>query len=329
MPQRNHAIISFNAGEVSPKADARSDVEKYSSGCRILENMLPLIYGCAVRRPGTKYIGTVSDTSVVARLIDFEYSNAIAYIVELGDQTARFYYDGGTLQDAGSDVTISTPYLAADLFELQFKQSNDVMWIVHSSYAPRKLSRTSAVAFSLDEIQFDDGPFLNRNDLDVADDVSLTCSVTAKDAAGTLTATGPMNPVEVFQSGHVGALFQLTQPRAVTQTKGSATGTGVIGDEVDVEGTFSFNTSGNWDGTVTLQRNENLAGWENFRAYTSVVTGGVGSRNIQYTGNETVDDVQYRINVTEYNSGTINADLTINSSTQDGIVGRNCTSDKL
>ena len=48
--------VSFNGGEFSPFIDARTDTEKYSSGCRHLENMIPRIYGAAERRPGTKFI---------------------------------------------------------------------------------------------------------------------------------------------------------------------------------------------------------------------------------------------------------------------------------
>lgn len=50
------AILSMNAGEFSPKIDSRSDTEKYASGCRKLENMIPLKFGSAERRPGTQLI---------------------------------------------------------------------------------------------------------------------------------------------------------------------------------------------------------------------------------------------------------------------------------
>ncbi len=52
----NFAIVSFNAGELTPLTDVRSDIEKYSSGCRLLENYLPRIYGVVERRPGTRFI---------------------------------------------------------------------------------------------------------------------------------------------------------------------------------------------------------------------------------------------------------------------------------
>lgn len=52
----NIAIVSFNAGELTPLIDTRSDVDKYKPGCRKLENFFPRIYGVAERRPGTKFV---------------------------------------------------------------------------------------------------------------------------------------------------------------------------------------------------------------------------------------------------------------------------------
>lgn len=52
----NVAIINLNSGEFTPLIDARSDIEKYRSGCRKLENFFPRIYGVIERRPGTRFI---------------------------------------------------------------------------------------------------------------------------------------------------------------------------------------------------------------------------------------------------------------------------------
>jgi len=52
----NIPIINLNGGEYTPLIDARADIEKYSSGCRKLENFLPRIYGAIERRPGTKFV---------------------------------------------------------------------------------------------------------------------------------------------------------------------------------------------------------------------------------------------------------------------------------
>ena len=312
----NEPLISFNSGELSPLIDARSDIEKYKAGCRTLENFIPRVYGIAERRPGTQFILAGVDNAAKGRGIPFIYSNAIAYVIEMSNLSFRFFFDGGIVLDGGDNiVTTTTPYLTADLFQVQFIQSLDVLYLTHQDYAPRTLSRTSASEFTLEEIDFDFGPFLQRNDYLEDDDVTLTCSVITVAASGTLTASAA-----TFESGHVGSLWKLTLPRVNTSLKGTATGTGVIDAAIDVDGPFTFKTSGHWGATIELQRNEDSNGWETFRTWTSVLTSGVGSLNAQYTGIEYAQNVQYRMNVTTYSGGTVQASLTVNTSTQSGIV---------
>lgn len=317
----NYPIINFNSGELSGLIDARSNIDKYSAGCRILENMIPRVYGVAERRPGTQYIYGAYNNAVVGRLIPFIYSNTIAYVIEMSALINRYFFDGGIVLDGSSNiVTTTTPYLAADLFQIQYAQSNDVMWLVHGTYAPRNLSRVTASEFILEEIDFKFGPFLGRNDYVNDDGITLSSSVIVKDEVGTLTAAGPMSPVEVFESGHVGSLWKVTLPRVNTSVSGTATATGVIDAAIDVDGPYTFKTSGHWGASVELQRNEDENGWETYRTWTSTLDGGVGSLNAQYTGREYAQNVQYRINVTSYTGGTVQATLTVNTSTQSGIV---------
>jgi hypothetical protein len=312
----NIPVLSFNTGLLSPQIDARSDVEKYRSGCRVLENMIPRVYGPAERRPGTEYIASFRDHDSVGRVIPFIYSNTISYIVLLEPYEMRFFYDGAILLgDDGREVIVETPYGEADLFSLDTKQSNDVMWIVHADHAPRKLSRTAANAFSLDAITFTDGPFKKRNDLDAADGITMTPSAVTGTGI-TLTASSAY-----FDSDHVGALFKLTQARAITGQSGALTSpnTGYIGSEgasgILVEGDFVFTTEGIWTGTVTLQRSIDAgSSWETYRTWVAN-----DQRNINYTGHEAENTIQYRVNVTALSSGTINTELTVKSSLQEGI----------
>ena len=131
----NIGIISLNSGKLTPLIDVRSDTEKYSAGCRECQNMIPLIYGPVTRRPGTLYRANVADNDVKSKMEPFIFSATIAYDAEFSDQIINMYFQGTAV-----DTNIATPYLEADLFQLQNKQSADVMWIVHPSYAPRKLS---------------------------------------------------------------------------------------------------------------------------------------------------------------------------------------------
>ncbi len=346
----------------------------------------------------------------VVRMMPFIFSSSIAYPIEFGDKYARFYFDGEPLLGAGEvHVEVVTPYEPSDLLQLQTEQSADVMWIVHSSHPPAKLSRTTPTTFTLEDIIFNKGPFIERNDLANDDGVTMNVNVTGAGEAGILTRSSG-----TFQAGHVGALFELTHPRINRQTngskdgtdtgiigeaievlgdytfsittsvwvgtvslqrstndfqtstnvktftsgtqtfkatettenvqyrinvtahtsgkisasllvntnavEGSATSVGVIKTPIDIKGSFNFNTQGNWGATIVLERNENDAGWEPFRTYTSKLINDVGSRNVQFEGIEQEDNVRFRMNVTAYTSGTVEADLAATSSTQSGVV---------
>lgn len=351
------------------------------------------------------------------RLFPFIFSSTIAYMIECGEKYARFYYNGEALV-SGTHVEIDTDYKSSDLYQLQTKQIADVMWMVHSSYPQAKLKRTTPTSFALDDIEFESGPFLERNDIENNDGVTMNSNVTQAGDTGTLTCSSG-----IFQNGHIGALFQLTHPRTNRQTSGtkiahetgiigdaidvygdyifsitstgwtgtvslqrsvddwinytnvktytsgtqtysatetnenakyrinvtahttgvissslvvntnsisgSATATGVIENPISIKGGFDFNTHGNWDATVVLERNENNAGWESYRTFISEIINGSGTKNVQFSGTEEENNVKYRINVTAYGSGTVYADLGVSDSTQSGIVRINgITSDE-
>jgi hypothetical protein len=61
---QNISITTFNKGEVTPKIYERVDTDMYKPGCRIMENFIPTIYGCAERRTGTQFI-TILEIPVI------------------------------------------------------------------------------------------------------------------------------------------------------------------------------------------------------------------------------------------------------------------------
>lgn len=57
MAQRTDtACFAFGAGEISPELAARLDIEKTSTACRQLQNMVLGVYGYAERRAGLEFI---------------------------------------------------------------------------------------------------------------------------------------------------------------------------------------------------------------------------------------------------------------------------------
>ena len=266
-------LTNFRAGELSPKLSGRIDLQKYSEGCDTLENMLVFPSGGITRRPGTSFAGITKDSGKV-KLVNFEFSDEQAYVLEFGANYVRFFKDGGILTEAtktisaitkanpavvtatshgysdgdrvfisgvvgmtevnnreftvagkttntfqlsgvnssafttytsggtsGKIVEVTTTYSVTEIFEINFAQSADVLFIAHKSHEPAKLTRTSATSFTLEDIDFTDGPYLDEN---------LT-TTTLYASAVTGTGITVVASASFFESGHVGALFRFRE----------------------------------------------------------------------------------------------------------------------
>jgi hypothetical protein len=75
-------------------------------------------------------------------------------VIELGAGYIRFHTQGATLLSGGSPYEIVNPYAEADLFDIHYVQSADVMTLVHPNYAPRELRRLGATNWTLTTITF-------------------------------------------------------------------------------------------------------------------------------------------------------------------------------
>ena len=199
MPRTTLALTSFVSGEFSPKMDGRTDFDKYSSGAKTMENFLVHPQGAATRRVGTQFIAEVKSSAAKTRLIPFEFSTTQTYILEFGNTYIRFFKDKGQILDSGSAYEISTPYLTAELFEIKFAQSADVMYITHPNHEVMKLSRTGHTSWTLAEVAFTDGPYLATN--------STTTTLTPASAS---VATGVNITASAVTGINGGAGFQTT-----------------------------------------------------------------------------------------------------------------------
>lgn len=110
MPKASPLLGAFNAGELSPLLDGRTDIgNKHGSGARSLINWIPSAQGPLIRRPGFEFVHPVKDgSSDNARLIPFEFNDEQAYILELGDLYMRVYADGGIVTDTSTSITAAS-----------------------------------------------------------------------------------------------------------------------------------------------------------------------------------------------------------------------------
>lgn len=95
---------SFNAGELSPLLEGRTDYAKYKKGLKLCKNFLPLVQGPLLKRPGTHRVANTKDNGEVV-LVEFEFSTTQAYVIEFGNQYCRFYKDHALITLTAQDIT--------------------------------------------------------------------------------------------------------------------------------------------------------------------------------------------------------------------------------
>lgn len=154
MPNQRTASRSFAGGEITPELFGRMDLAAFQTGLATSRNFVTLPHGPAQNRPGFQFVRAVKTSSKRTRMIPFVFSTTQTFAIEVGDLYVRFHTGGATLMDGLVPYEVVTPYVEADLFDLHYVQSADVLTIVHPSYAPRELRRLSATNWTLTAISF-------------------------------------------------------------------------------------------------------------------------------------------------------------------------------
>ena len=137
----------------------------------------------------------------------FRIANVTANTFELSgvDSTGyTAYTSGGTSADV---YEIASPFTESMLYDIQFTQSADVMYIVQETLKPRKLSRTGHTSWTLSTVQFINGPYLDDNETST----TLSSSASGVGTGRTLTAssTTGINDGVGFKSSDVGRSVRL------------------------------------------------------------------------------------------------------------------------
>lgn len=107
--------------------------------------------------------GVVGMVEVNNREMEVASVNAGANTFQLsGVNTSGYttYSSGGTVSEI---YEVAHPYADADLFDIQIAQSGDTVYLSHADYPPMKLVRSAETSWTLSQIAFDDGPWLDED----------------------------------------------------------------------------------------------------------------------------------------------------------------------
>ena len=294
MSRTTPLYANWTAGELSQRLAGRSDIKNYYAGASELTNVLVWAHGGITKRPGTYYKSTAIDSTKAVRLVPFEYSTTQAYIIEFGDETARFYMDSGIIVTSGTTpYQIATPWPAEDLDSLRYVQSADIMYVVHPDYPPQKLTRTGHTAWTITEQDFLNGPFLEMNE------TAITITPSAITGSISLTASSA-----IFDADHVNSVWRI-QGNLTKSASLTAINQFTSAIQVDAGESVIVQLNGTWVANVYLQRSlDEGATWLDYKLFTA---------NTSLSYPESQDGVFYRMGINnsapEYTSGTAEVSL--------------------
>lgn len=220
---------NFSGGELSPRLYGRPDLAKYADSLKQARDVVVMQHGGVRGRPGTDYLGEVKDSSKLTRLVPFVRDQDNAYVIEMGDGYARFWKEGALL---GAIYEIATPYTTATIFNVDFTQGADTMFLALGTLPIYRLRRFTDTRWVIEPAPFDPAPFdaIGRRQ---------ATAITLGAVSGSTTATAA---AAAFLASDVG--------RTIQHNGGEATITGFTSTtQVNVTVTSTF-------GSVTLTASE-------------------------------------------------------------------------
>lgn len=117
------------------------------------------------------------------------------------------YTSGGTaarVYEVASPITQANLLDGSGIPQFQYAQSADVLYISHGTYKTRSLGRTSNTNWSVNSMDFNDGPYLPVNDTTT----TLTLSGTSGSVTVTASSATGINDGDGFQTTDVGRLIR-------------------------------------------------------------------------------------------------------------------------
>ena len=191
---------NFTSGELSPLLSSRIDSEAYKNGGKTLTNVRLRAQGGITRRPGLRYLQTLTSTAYQSE--PYIYDEDEAYLL-LFSNTKLEIVDVANPTVILQTIT-SCPWLTAHIGNIVVSQSGDTMIIVNPNFPIKKLTRTSATNFSLTDYAFDTASGMRFQPYHKFAAASTTIDPSGTSGSVTLTASA-----NAFTADYVGLYIRI------------------------------------------------------------------------------------------------------------------------
>lgn len=209
MPRKVRQVYTnFSAGEINNLLNARTDAKAYFEGGKQVRNWYLLDEGGVMRRPATEYMATMP---AECRIIPFIFSNDEVALFVLSNNRLDVYSNAGAVIQ--SNITSNCNWTTAQLFELNFAQFGDTVFLTHRNNPIREIKRTSASTFTVSAFSFEEDDSVTVGGVNKSEQpfykyadssITVTLSSHATGTGRTLTASA-----DAFTSNHNGTYLRV------------------------------------------------------------------------------------------------------------------------
>lgn len=234
------------------------------------------------------------------RLIDFNASADIRYVIALGDGYMRAFNNDGTpfLDRVGSPdlnnpipLQLVTPYRSSEIFDVQIAQLGNLAYLCHPNHPPQKLERTFRPEFSADYFSWStvEWSFPAFRDLNISSVTALPNNYATGYA--TLTFSGDPFTERSDYEDYSGARIMLSQRRSKSHQKltiPTIVTAFTFGSDLNVLGDFQVYTYGTFIGTLYIQRKTSSGTYEMLKTFEF---SGENTRQIVYSSSTQTPEI--------------------------------------
>ena len=208
MPRFVDIQSNFTTGELDPLLRARVDLEQYNNALAKATNVVIQPQGGMRRRPGTKHIFELPNTSTESagngvRLVPFEFSVDDSYMLCFTHQRMYIIKNGvvqTNINGGGNNYLVVSSITSAMLNGMCWTQSADTLIVVHPDLQPVRITRTSDTAWTATAITFDSIPKYAFN-IDFHTNIGSTLTPSSVSGNITLTASATHHDSGSAQAG--------------------------------------------------------------------------------------------------------------------------------
>jgi len=211
MPRFVEFTTNFATGELDPLLRARVDLQAYNNALAKATNVLIQPQGGLRRRPGTKHIFELPNSSTPSaangvRLVPFQFSVTDSYMLCFTDNRMHVVKNGAVITNINGtgNSYLTTAITSAIVDDMCWTQSADTLIVVHPDLQPVKIVRgASDSLWTATTITFDSIP-------------KYAYTLTASNPAATLTPSAVSGNVTltagsaVFSAGNVNQYINVT-----------------------------------------------------------------------------------------------------------------------